>query len=442
MRRLPLLAAVLLAAATPAAMADNPLTAPLAEAGDQLEPKVIEWRRWFHENPELSNQEFETAKKIAAELTAMGLEPELGYGGTGVVAMLEGGRPGPIVALRADMDALPVKEQVDLPFASTATAEYRGETVPVMHACGHDTHMAMLLGAARALVDNREQLPGTVMFIFQPAEEGVAGGEIAGAQRMLAEGLFEGRKPAAVFGLHTFSSAPARMVAYRSGPAMASADRFEIRVRGRQTHGSRPWGGIDPIVVSSQIVMAVQTIASRQVDVTKAPSVISFGVVNGGIRNNIIPDEVYLEGTIRNFDMGIREQIHAKIRKTATAIADSADATVEVNIELGYPVTVNDPGLTAQMLPTVERVVGTDNLIEAPLVTGAEDFSYYAMETPGLFLYLGGTPRDRDPFTAPTNHSPEFYVDESTLKVGMNVLTNLAADFLYQAEASRTRQGY
>lgn len=439
MRRLPFLAATVLAAAMPAAMADNPLTVPLAEAGDRIEPKVIEWRRWFHANPELSNQEFETAKKIAAELEAMGLEPELDYGGTGVVAVLEGGRPGPLVALRADMDALPVKEQVDLPFASKATGTYRGETVPVMHACGHDTHMAMLLGAARALVDTRERLPGSVMFIFQPAEEGVDDGSVAGAERMLAEGLFEGRKPAAVFGLHSFAQVPAGMVAYRSGPAMASADRFVIKVRGQQTHGSRPWGGIDPIVVSSQIVMAVQTIASRQVDVTKAPSVISFGIVNGGIRNNIIPDEVYLEGTIRNFDMGIREQIHAKLRKTAAAIADSVGATAEVTIDLGYPVTINDPALTKQMLPTIERVVGEGNLVEAPLVTGAEDFSYYAMEAPGLFLYLGGTPRDRDPGTAPSNHSPLFYFDESALKLGMNVLTNLVADYLYQAEASQAR---
>ncbi|MEL6199727.1 MAG: amidohydrolase, partial [Pseudomonadota bacterium] len=244
MRRSTILAAALLAAAATPATADNLLTESLTAAGDQYESQVIEWRRWFHENPELSNQEFETAKKVAAELKAMGLTPELDYGGTGVVAMIEGGLPGPIVALRADMDGLPVKEEVDLPFASKARGDYRGQSVPVMHACGHDTHMAMLLGAARALVDIRESLPGSVMLIFQPAEEGVGGGVVAGAERMLAEGLFEGRKPAAVFGLHTFSGLPAQMVAYRSGPAMASADRFEIRVRGKQTHGSRPWGGV------------------------------------------------------------------------------------------------------------------------------------------------------------------------------------------------------
>ncbi len=364
----------------------------------------------------------------------MGLEPKIGIAGTGVVAVIKGGKPGPMVALRADMDALPVREEVDLPFASKAVGTYRGNEVPVMHACGHDTHMAMLLGAAKALQSVQGDLPGSVMLIFQPAEEGAPEGETGGAERMLAEGLFADGKPAAVFGLHTFSAVPARMIAYRSGPAMASSDRFSILVKGRQTHGSRPWAGVDPIVVASQIVLAVQTIASRQVDVTKAPSVVSFGIIEGGVRNNIIPGEVELVGTIRNFDMGIREQIHAKLRKTAVAIADSAGATAEVTIDLGYPVTVNDPALTAQMLPTVKRVAGEDNVVESPLVTGAEDFSYLAMEAPGMFLYLGGTPRDRDALAAPSNHSPLFYVDESTLKVGMNTLTNLVADYLHQAQ--------
>ena len=416
-----------------AASAADSLNDRLLKAGDALEPEVIALRRHFHQYPELSNREFETAKRIAKELQAMGLEPETGIASTGVVAILKGAKPGPLVALRADIDALPVEEQVDLPFASKARSTYRGEEVGVMHACGHDTHIAMLLGAANALVSVKDDLAGSVMFIFQPAEEGAPEGETGVAERMLAEGLFRDRKPAAVFGLHTFSNIPAGMIAYRSGPTMASADSFTITVKGRQTHGSRPWSGVDPIVTAAQIVMAVQTIASRQVDVTKAPSVISFGIIDGGVRNNIIPDEVELIGTIRNFDMGIRDQIHEKLKHTAETVALSAGATAEVEIDLGYPVTINDPALTAQMLPTVKRVVGEKGLVESPLVTGAEDFSYFALETPGLFLFLGGSPGGVDPLSQPSNHSPLFFVDESTLKTGVNVLTNLVADYFAQA---------
>ena len=413
----------------------SPLADALMAQGDALESEVIQWRRHFHQNPELSNREFKTAEKIANELRAMGLQPKTGIASTGVVAIIEGGKPGPMVALRADMDALPVREEVDLPFASKATGTYRGNEVPVMHACGHDTHMAMLLGAAKALVAVRDELPGSVMLIFQPAEEGPPEGETGGAERMLAEGLFADNKPEVVFGLHTWSPVHARKIVYRAGPMMASADQFSIVVRGRQTHGSRPWGGVDPIVVASQIVMAVQTIASRQVDVTKAPSVISFGIINGGLRNNIIPDEVELVGTIRNFDMGIREQIHAKLRKTAVAIADSAGATADVTIDLGPPVLINDPALTERMLPTVRRVAGADNVSETALITGAEDFALFALEVPSLFMMLGGTAPDIDTSAAPSNHSPLFAVDESTLKVGVNTLSNLAADYLYQAQS-------
>lgn len=413
----------------------SPVADALMAQGETLESQVIQWRRHFHENPELSNREFKTAEKIANELRAMGLEPKTGIASTGVVAIIEGGKPGPVVALRADMDALPVREEVDLPFASKATGTYRGNEVPVMHACGHDTHMAMLLGAAKALVAVKDELPGSVMLIFQPAEEGPPEGETGGAERMLAEGLFGDVKPAVVFGLHTWSPVHARKIVYRAGPMMASADTFSIIVNGRQTHGSRPWGGVDPIVVASQIVMAVQTIASRQVDVTKAPSVISFGIVNGGLRNNIIPDQVELVGTIRNFDMGIREQIHAKLRKTALAIADSAGATADVTIDLGPPVLINDPALTEQMLPTVRRVAGADNVSETALITGAEDFALFALEVPSLFLMLGGTSPDIDATSAPSNHSPLFAVDESTLKTGVNTLSNLAADYLFQAQS-------
>lgn len=434
------LAAVLAGFATVAGAEDhgteNRLASEVASRVAEIEPQVIEWRRHFHANPELSNREFETAKRVAAELRDMGIEVRTGIAHTGVVGMLEGGKPGPLVALRADMDALPVTEQVDLPFASDVTSTYRGQEVGVMHACGHDTHMAMLLGAAKTLASMRDELEGSVMFIFQPAEEGAPEGEEGGAELMLKEGLFAERKPEAVFGLHVFSNMPVNTVAYRAGPAMASSDSFRLLVKGRQTHGSRPWNGIDPIVVAAQIVLAAQTIQSRQVDVTKAPSVLSFGAIEGGVRSNIIPDEVELIGTIRNFDMGIREEIHAKLRHTAEHVAASAGASVELQIDEGYPVTVNDPELTERMLPTIRRVAGTGRLVEAPLVTGAEDFSYYAMETPGLFLYLGVTPEEVDPRTAPSNHSPRFYVDEAALATGVKLLTNLTLDYLEQASGS------
>jgi amidohydrolase len=405
----------------------------LNSAAADVEPQVIEWRRHFHANPELSNREFETAKKIAAELTAMGLEPRTGIAHTGVVAILEGGKPGPMVALRADMDALPVTEETDVPFASKVRSTYRGGDVGVMHACGHDTHMAMLLGAAKALVAVRDELPGSVMFIFQPAEEGAPDGEEGGAELMLAEGLFDERKPDAVFGIHVFSNLPSGYIAYNTGSWWASSDRFEITVRGEQTHGSRPWNGIDPIVVAAQIVNAAQTIVSRQVDLTTAPAVLSFGIVEGGVRNNIIPDEVTLIGTIRNFDMGIREQIHSRLRRTATSIAESAGATAEVEIDLGYPVLINDPQLAGQMAPTIARVAGAERVItDPPLVTGAEDFAYFALETPGLMLVLGGTPPGKDPASAPSNHSPRFYVDEATMKTGVAMYANLTLDFMLQ----------
>lgn len=422
-----LVAALLLPTAARADLADK-----LRQEGRKAEPHVIEWRRHFHANPELSNREFETAAHIARALESMGLEVQTGIAHTGVVAFLQGGRPGPLVALRADMDALPVTERVDVPFASKVTSTYRGQEVGVMHACGHDTHMAMLLGAARVLSRVREELPGSVMFIFQPAEEGAPAGEEGGAELMLAEGLFDERKPAAIFGLHVSSILPAGMVGYRAGPAMASADEFRIVVTGRQTHGSRPWQGVDPIVVAAQIILSAQTIVSRQIDITRAPAVLSFGAIDGGVRNNIIPDQVELIGTIRNFDMDLRDAIHAKLAKTAELVAESAGASAETTIEIGYPVTVNDPALTEEMLPTVMRVAGEGRVFESPPVTGAEDFSFYAQQVPGLFLFLGVTPPDRDPATAPTNHSPLFYVDESALTTGVDLLTGLTLDFMRQ----------
>lgn len=407
----------------------SPIHAAPIQISDQLEQRVIEWRRDLHQHPELSNREFRTAAFIAGHLRSLGLEVTTGIAHTGVVGILRGGKPGPNIALRADMDALPVFELTDVPFASRAVGEYRGREVPVMHACGHDTHVAMLMGAAEYLTSIQDQVAGNIMFIFQPAEEGAPPGEEGGAELMLAEGLFDLLKPEAVMGIHVWSAGNTGHIGYRKGPLMASSDRFEIRVIGEQTHGSRPWGGVDPIVVASQIINNVQTIVSRQINITRAPAVVSFGIVEGGVRNNIIPDEVYLEGTIRNFDMELRQTIFEKLRTTAEHTAAASGARVEVLIDEGYPVTINDPQLTARMLPTMERVVGRDKIYEADLVTGAEDFSFYALEVPGLFVFLGITPPDQDPATAPSNHSPHFYVDEDALRIGTELFINWALDY-------------
>jgi len=401
----------------------------LEQATQSVSEKVITWRRHLHQYPELSNREFETAKYITNHLKSLGLEVQTGVAHTGVVAKLSGGKKGPLIALRADMDALPVTEQVDLPFASKQTSTYRGNEVGVMHACGHDTHVAILMAVAESLVKIKDQLAGEVLFVFQPAEEGAPEGEEGGAELMLKEGLFK-QKPEAVFGLHVTSSLNTGQIGFREGPLMASEDSFTINVTGRQTHGSRPWNGVDPIVASSQIIMATQTIASRQVDVTKAPSVISFGAINGGIRSNIIPDNVELIGTIRTFDQTMRADIKKRLAKTAELVAESAGAKADVHIDHGYPVTVNNVALTQKMTPTLARIAGADNIITTDLITGAEDFSYYALETPGLFYFLGVTPKDQNAKTAPSNHSPQFYVDESALQLGVESLSQLVVDYL------------
>ncbi len=418
---------LLSAISTPAFASD--INTELKSANKSVSEKVIKWRRHLHQNPELSNREFETAKYVAKHLRSLGLEVQTGVAHTGVVAKLKGGKKGPLIALRADMDALPVKEQVDLPFASTQTAEYKSNTVGVMHACGHDNHVAILMAAAESLVKIKDQLAGDILFVFQPAEEGAPEGEEGGAELMLKEGLFK-EKPEAVFGLHVTSSLNTGQIGFREGPLMASADKFTITVKGRQTHGSRPWNGVDPIVASSQIIMATQTIASRQVDVTKAPSVVSFGAINGGIRNNIIPDQVEMVGTIRTFDQEMRADIKKRLAKTAEMVAESGGAEAHVHIDHGYPVTVNDVELTKKMAPTLAGVVGKENLITTPLITGAEDFSYYALETPGMFFFLGVTPKGQDAVTAPSNHSPHFFADEKALQLGVNAMTQLVIDYL------------
>lgn len=394
------------------------------------EAQVIAWRRDFHQFPELSNREFRTAGVVEEALRAMGLEVETGVAHTGVVAYLRGAQERPLVALRADMDALPVTEDSDLPFASTVRSEFRGQEVGVMHACGHDTHMAMLLGVAQNLVALRDELPGSVLFIFQPAEEGAPEGEEGGAELMLKEGLFDRYQPDVIFGMHAFSNLNTGQIGYRAGSIMASADRFRLTVHGRQTHGARPWDGVDPIVTAAQIITGVQTIVSRQVDLTRAPAIVSFGAINGGIRNNIIPDSVELIGTIRNLDMATRDMVHERLRTSVSAIAEAAGAQADLEIIEMYPVTANDRDLTRRMLPTVERVVGSENMIEAEPRTVAEDFSFFALEVPGLYLTLGVTPPDVDASTAAANHSPLFYVDEAALVTGVRVLTHLTVDYM------------
>ena len=400
-----------------------------------IEPKVVQWRRDFHEHPELSNREVRTADIVARKLRALGLEVKTGIGVAGVAAVLRGGQPGPTIGLRADMDALPVTEPGDLPFKSKATAQFRGETVGVMHACGHDAHVAMMLGVAEVLAGMRANLRGQILFIFQPAEEGAPEGDRGGAELMLDEGLFDIAKPQAVFGLHVMASLPTGVIGYRSGPLMAASDSFIIEVTGRQTHGSRPWGGIDPIVVSSQIVMGLQTIVSRQVDITEIPSVVSIGTIKGGVRFNIIPDSVEMIGTLRTFDAGMRTDIIKRMDKTVTGIASASGATATLRMgTISIPALINDPALTAKSLPSLQRAVGKDNVRLISLQTTAEDFSFYAQRVPSLFFWVGITPPDRDPATAAFNHSPLFYLDESGMAVGMRAMLSVATDYLQSAK--------
>ncbi len=396
---------------------------------DQIENEVIEWRRDFHQYPELSNREFKTAEKIASYLQSLGLKVQTNIAHTGVVGILECANPGPVIGLRADIDGLPVIERVDLEFASKETSTYLGQDVGVMHACGHDTHIAMLMGAAKILTTMKDKLYGTYKFIFQPAEEGAPPGEKGGAKLMIEEGVMKNPNIDVVFGLHISSGLEANKIRYKAGGAMAAADRFVIKVKGKQTHGSRPWAGVDPITVSAQIINGIQTIISRQTDLTKEGAVISVGKIQGGVRNNIIPEECEMVGTIRTLDIEMQKKIHEDLRRTATKIAESAGATAEVDITIGYPVTYNDPNLTRVMLPTLFNVAGEENVIVSKAITGAEDFSFYAQEVPGLFLFLGGMKPGMSPIDAPPHHTPDFYVDESGLKLGVKVLCHLGIDY-------------
>ena len=398
---------------------------------DSLMKKVIGWRHDLHQFPELSNREFRTAEKVTKHLQNLGLEVTTGIAHTGVVAILEGGKPGPLVALRADMDGLPVVEMTGLPFASKERDNYNGQEVGVMHACGHDAHVAILMGVAEFLASVRDDLSGSVMFIFQPAEEGPPVGEEGGAQLMLKEGIWKDKKPEVIFGLHV-TNAPHGLIAYREGASMAAADPWKIIIKGRQAHGSRPWDSIDPIMVAFQMGNNLQTIVSRKLDLRESPAVISVGSIHGGVRSNIIPDVVEMEGTIRTFESAIRDKIFFEMRNIAESTAKMAGATVEIFLPNGqsYPVTYNDEDLTKRVLPTLRQIVGEEMIYRSERTTGAEDFSFFSQQVPGFYFFLGVNKLDADPLTTPGNHSPFFYVDDGALPVGVKALSHLTIEYL------------
>ena len=406
----------------------NPLWSKIDQLSSEVEGKCIAWRRDLHQHPELGNREFRTSKLVADHLRNLGLEVKTEVAHTGVVGILRGKKETPVVALRADMDALPVTELVDVPYASRVKAQYEGKEVGVMHACGHDNHTAILMAVAEVLSKLKDELPGTVKFIFQPAEEGGPKGEEWGAHLMVKEGVLESPKPDAIFGLHVgVVPALTGTISYRPLGIMAAVDRLGIVIKGTGTHGSLPWYGVDPVVVASQVVMGLQTIVSRQTNLTVTPAVITVGTLNAGTRWNIVPDKVEMTGTIRGFDSKIQKEIHERIQKTAKMIAESAGASAEVTIEPMVPVTYNDPNLTSQMIPTLERVAGKGKVSLVPATTGGEDFSYYSEKVPGLFFFLGITPEGGK--WVP-NHSPYFYVDEKALIVGIRALSNLTVDYM------------
>ncbi len=412
------------------------LAAAPIERIDQLahaiEEEVIAWRHHIHENPELSNQEEQTAAYVAAHLRELGIEVQTGVAGHGVVGVLRGGKPGPVVALRADMDALPVTEETGLPYASKVRVNYGGREVGVMHACGHDAHTAILMGAAEVLAGVHNELEGTVKFIFQPAEEGAWPAPMWGAKLMIHEGVLKDPDVDAIFGLHVWSSMQSGVIGLRPGPVMASSDFLRITVTGKQTHAAAPWAGIDPITVSSQIILGLQTVASRQINILGTPSVVSIGTIDGGDRNNIIPDHVVMTGTIRTYDPDVRAAYHAKVTRTAKEIAEASGATAEVYIgaDTGYAATVNHEGLTEQMRDVFERVAGEGKLVRSNLSTGSEDFSFFQHEVPGVFFFLGVTPEGQDPAQAASNHSPRFIVDDAALITGVRAMSQVAAEYL------------
>jgi amidohydrolase len=409
----------------------NPkLLAKLDQQAKEMEAKVIEWRRHFHQNPELSNREFKTGAKIAEHLKSLGLEVKYPVAKTGAVAILRTGKPGPVLALRADIDGLPVVERNSLPFASKAKGEYQGQEVGVMHACGHDTHIAILMGAAEILTKNKNDLKGTIVFLFQPAEEGAPDGEEGGAALMVKEGVLDDPKVEAAFGLHINSLTPVGTITYRPEGEMAAVDILNIKVIGRQTHGAAPWNGADPIVASAQIITALQTIVSRNLELTNAAAVVTIGKIAGGVRSNIIPETVEMQGTIRTLDGKMQELVHTKIKQIAENIATGMGVKAEVQITKLYPVTYNDPKLTTWAAPYLERVTGKDKAKIIPAVTGAEDFSFYAQKVPGFFFFVGGMPMNADKDKTPSHHTPDFFIDEAGMLTGLKAILNLTVEYL------------
>ncbi len=410
----------------------NPtLRAKLDQQAKEMEAKVIEWRRDFHQNPELGNREFKTGAKIAAHLTSLDIKVQYPVAKTGVVGILEGGKPGPVIALRADMDALPVTERNSLPFASNVKTIFNGQETGVMHACGHDAHVSILMGVAEILAKNKNELKGTVKFLFQPAEEGPPPGEEGGASLMIKEGVLENPKVDVVFGLHMLSLLPSGQLGYRSGGIMAAIDDLKIKVIGLGAHGATPWESQDPIMIGSQIVSGLQTIISRQTELTKAPAVITIGSFHSGNRGNIIPEVAEMVGSIRSFDVDMQKTLHQKIKLTAEKIAESAGAKAEVKIEIGSPVTYNDPALTAQMTPTLQRTVGISNAIIVAPTTLAEDFSFFQEKVPGLFFFLGAYPSDMKLTNRPVHHTADFMMDEKSFVTGVKAMLNLTVDYMF-----------
>jgi amidohydrolase len=402
----------------------------VSTAANKIEAECIAWRRDIHEHPELGNREFRTSKLVAAQLKKWGIEVKEGVAKTGVVGVLRGGKPGPCIALRADMDGLPIVEKVDLPFASKEKSTYNGQEVGVMHACGHDSHVAMLLSVAEILAGMKSEIKGTIKFIFQPSEEGPPEGEEGGAPLMVKEGVMDDPKVDVVFGLHIESAIEVGKIEYKPGAFMASSDWFSIKVKGKGSHGAQPWTGIDPIQVSAQIIQGLQTIVSRQSELTKAPVVITVGKINGGIRSNIIPDECMMYGTIRTLDKDMQKEVQEKIKLTATKIAEASGASAEMMIDTKTLVTYNTPELVKKMIPSLQSAAGTENVTERSWVTGAEDFSYYGTKAPSFFFFLGGMPKGNDPKKAPSHHTPEFYIDESGFKTGIKAFCDLVIDYM------------